>query len=37
MYERSPYKAGEYMCVIEIPAGMQGDLIDLVNRKTNGL
>ena len=28
--------AGEYMCVIEIPAGMQGDLIDLVNRKTNG-
>ena len=28
--------AGEYICVIEIPAGMQGDLIDLVNRKTNG-
>ena len=28
--------AGDYICVIEIPAGMQGDLIDLVNRKTSG-
>ena len=28
--------AGDYICVVEIPAGMQGDLIDLVNRKTNG-
>jgi ribosome maturation protein SDO1 len=28
--------AGDYICVVEIPAGMQPDLIDLVNRKTNG-
>ncbi|WP_337859848.1 ribosome assembly factor SBDS [Ferroplasma sp.] len=28
--------AGDYICVVEIPAGMQGDLMDLVNRKTNG-
>ena len=28
--------SGDYICVVEIPAGMQGDLIDLVNRKTNG-
>ena len=27
--------AGDYICVIEIPAGMQGDFIDLVNRKTS--
>jgi len=27
---------GEYMCIIEIPAGMQADLIDMLNRKTNG-
>ncbi|MEM0140101.1 MAG: ribosome assembly factor SBDS [Ferroplasma sp.] len=28
--------SGEYICVVEIAAGAQGDLIDLVNRKTNG-
>ncbi len=28
--------SGEYLCIVEIPAGMQGDMIDLVNRKTNG-
>ncbi len=27
---------GEYMCIIEIPAGMQGDLMDMLNKKTNG-
>ncbi len=28
--------SGEYMCVIEIPAGMQADLMDMLNKKTNG-
>ncbi len=28
--------SGEYMCIIEIPAGMQADLMDMLNKKTNG-
>ncbi len=28
--------AGEYLCIVEIPAGMQGDLMDIVNKKSKG-
>ncbi|AAT43211.1 ribosome assembly factor SBDS [Picrophilus oshimae] len=28
--------SGDYMCIIEIPAGMQGEVIDMINKRSRG-
>ncbi|MCD6383662.1 MAG: ribosome assembly factor SBDS [Thermoplasmata archaeon] len=29
-------KSGAWLCLVEIPAGMQGDFFDIINKKTHG-